>query len=965
MKYGMGLIGLFTLLIVGCVSTNQGETVVMAGNARDRSFDAGWLFLRGDATGAEQPAFDDAGWRTLDVPHDWSIEDLPPRTNVLVQLDAVTGEWLFHTGDNEYWSARELDESGWEKVALPATWERHSGYTNDNAFGWYRRRIDIPVEFKGQDVDLLLGYIDDADETFLNGERIGGTGSMPPEYQSAWSVERRYRIPAKLVHGDGSDVLAVRVYDGNNDGGLYAASVVGERIGPFDPAESPSKHFTGNTIGGIGWYRKHFTLDEPGKHVAIRFDGVYMNAEVWVNGHLLGSHPHGYTAFKFDLTPYLNPVGEENVLAVKVRNEGRNSRWYSGSGIYRHVWLTVTEPVHIPTWGVFVTTPEISKDNALVKISSEVANASDKEQSVNVTMRVFAPNGNLIGKAGNRLQLPAKATCFIEESITVLKPELWSVESPALYSAEVELDLDEDTSDLVSVPFGIRSIDFSAEKGFLLNGEPLLLKGGCIHHDNGPLGAAAIDRAEERKVELLKANGYNAIRSAHNPPSSALLESCDRLGMLMIDEAFDQWNESKESNDQDYHRFFDAWCEHDIAAMVRRDRNHPCVILWSIGNEIPEQFRAVETQKRLRDAVLLHDTSRPVSQAICNDWDEVTANWEELSDPAFTYLDVGGYNYLPERYEADHARNPDRVMYCSESFAKDAFDYWEAVEKHSYLIGDFVWTAMDYLGEAGIGHALMHNESTAGLFMPWPYIDAWCGDLDIAGFKKPQSFYRDVVWRRSPIEMAVHAPIPEGYSEVVSAWGWPNEIQSWNWPGQEGSPLQVRVFSRCEMVRLELNGKVIGEQAVSGGSKLIASFDVPYEPGELKAYAISNGAVVAETTLKTSGAPKALKLTADRATIHANRNDLSYVTVEVVDAHGQRVPNAEIEIHFTLDGVGELAGQASGAPNKPASFQAPVCTTFKGRCVAILRPTGTEGQILLKANGEGLAPSEISVSVQK
>jgi len=802
-----------SLLMAVCTSAVWGE------NTRDRLFDSDWRFLRGDAARAEQPSFDDSGWRTLDVPHDWSIEDLP------------------------------------------------------------------------------------ADE-------------------------------------DQSD-----------------------RIGPFDPEETQNKHFTGNTVGGVGWYRKHFTLDESGKQVAVRFDGVYMNCEVWINGHRLGEHPHGYTAFEFDLTPYLKKAGEENVLAVKVRNEGRNSRWYSGSGIYRHVWLTVRSPVHVPTWGVFVTTPEVSRNKALVKISSEIANTSSRSLSVGVLVRVLDSNGKLVDKAGSKLQLPVRATRSIEQSIKVDMPELWSLDSPTLYTAEVEVGYDGESVDKVSVPFGIRKLEFSAHSGFLLNGEPTLLKGGCIHHDNGPLGAAAIDRAEERKVELLKANGYNAIRSAHNPPSSALLDACDRLGMLMIDEAFDQWEESKENNAQDYHGFFGKWFEKDIASMVRRDRNHPSVIMWSIGNEIPEQYRAKSTQKELREAVLSHDSTRPVTQAISTDWGEVVRNWDDLSDPAFKYLDVAGYNYLPQFYVGDHERHPDRVMYCSESFPKDAFDYWKPVEELPYLIGDFVWTAMDYLGEAGLAHSLLSNEQ-GSFFMPWPWIGAWSGDLDLCGFKKPQSYYRDVLWRLSPIEVMVHEPIPDGLTEELSWWGWPNEMQSWNWQGHEGTPLQVRVFSRCEKVRLELNGKVIGEQPVSEDTKLVATFDVPYEPGELKAYGLKNGKVVAETMLKTSGAPKAVKLTADRTVIRADRSDLSYVTVEIVDENGQRVPDAEQKVRFIVEGAGELAGQTSGSPNKPASFKAPECTTMNGRCIAILRPTGGAGDITMRVEADGLIPASIVVHAE-
>jgi beta-galactosidase len=926
----------------------------------DRSFDSDWRFLRADAPGAEAPAFDDSEWRLLDVPHDWSIEDLPPLEKSSVpELPVVEGQWHFQKGDDIAWKARDINDSDWQTVTLPDTWEHHSSYTNDNVYGWFRRRIEIPASLKGKDIDLLLGCIDDVDETFLNGQRIGGTGSFPPNFQTAWDKQRCYRVPASLVRGDGSDVLAVRVFDGGGNGGIYEAGVKAVRVGPFDTSLSEGSASTGHVVGGTGWYRKHFTLSsaEQGKRVAVRFDGVYMNADFWVNGHLLGNHPYGYTSFEFDLTPYLKPAGQENVIAVCVRNEGKNSRWYSGSGIYRHVWLTVRNPIHIPTWGVFVTTPEVSKDKAEVKITSEVCNGTSGDTDVVVRARVLDSKGKAVQTTESELHLPANATNTVEQSLEVRSPKLWSPDSPELYSAEVKIVSAGQTLDQTATHFGIRKIEVDAEHGFRLNGQMLKLKGGCLHHDNGPLGSAAIDRAEERRVELMKANGFNAIRTSHNPPSPAFLDACDRLGMLVVDEAFDCWNEGK--NPDDYHLYFKDWAGRDIVSMVERDRNHPSVVIWSIGNEIPEQFRAETTQKMLREAVLAHDTTRPITQAICSDWSRGW-NWDRSSDIGFKYLDIGGYNYHPEKYESDHARNPQRVMMGTESYPKDFFEFWTLVEKHPYISGDFDWTAMDYFGESGIGHSTLSNEKDSFL-MPWPWHDAWCGDIDVCGFKKPQSYYRDVVWRRSQIEMAVHTPVPAGVWEQVSGWGWPDETRSWNWPGQEGKPLQVAVYARCDRVRLELNGKIIGEKPVSAATKLTAKFDVPYQPGELRAVGLVGGKPVASTTLRTAGEQKAIRLTADRSTIRADRNDLSYVTVEVVDRNGNRVPNAAIPIHFTTTGAGELAATGSSAPTDTASFHMPLRTTYQGRCLVILRPKGGPGKITLKAEADGLKTATITV----
>ncbi|MFO1511824.1 MAG: glycoside hydrolase family 2 TIM barrel-domain containing protein [Verrucomicrobiota bacterium] len=946
--------------LVACCLGASGES--RTATQRDRSFDSGWRFLRADAPGAEAAAFDDSQWRTLDVPHDWSLEDLPSRGGADAEFSVVPGQWRFQKGDAAAWKAREFDDSGWQTVTLPDNWERHSSYTNDNVYGWFRRRLEIPAGCKGKDFDLLVGCIDDVDETFLNGERIGGTGSFPPDYKTAWDTQRRYRIPAALVRGDGSDVLAVRVFDGNGNGGINEAGVKSARVGPFDTTESKGGASTGHFVGGTGWYRKHFTLSsaDQGKRVAVRFDGVYMNADFWFNGQPLGNHPYGYTSFELDLTPHLKPAGEENIIAVRVRNEGKNSRWYSGSGIFRHVWLTATGPVHASTWGVFVTTPEVSKDKAVVKIATEVRNDGSAEADVLVRARVLNSKGKPLQTTESKVRLPGSQMGMIEQTVDVRSPKLWSPDSPELYSAEVEVVFAGKTLDKTSTHFGIRKLEVDAENGFRLNGQMLKLKGGCLHHDNGPLGSATIDRAEERRVELMKANGFNAIRTSHNPPSPAFLDACDRLGILVIDESFDCWDEAK--NPQDYHLYFKDWATRDVTSMVRRDRNHPSIIMWSIGNEIPEQFRAEVTQKMLREAVLAHDTTRPVTQAICSDWSNGW-NWDRSSDIGFKHLDVGGYNYHPEKYESDHARNPKRVMMATESYPKEFFDYWTLVEKHPYVIGDFVWTAMDYFGESGIGHATPSNEKDSFL-KPWPWFNAWCGDIDVCGFKKPQSYYRDVVWRRSQIEMMVHTPLPDGVHENVSGWGWPDETRNWNWPGREGKPMQVVVYSRCDSVRLELNAKVIGEKPVSAATKLTAKFDVPYQPGELRAIGLIGGKQVASTVLRTAGEPNAIRLTADRSTIRADRNDLSYVTVEVEDAKGNRVPTAAIPVRFTITGAGELAATGSSAPNDATSFREPLRKTYDGRCIAILRPTGDAGKITLTAEADGLKPAKIVVKTR-
>ena len=825
----------------------------------------------------------------------------------------------------------------------------------DNAYGWFRRRIEIPADCKGKDFDLLLGCIDDVDEAFLNGQRIGGTGSFPPNYQTAWDVQRRYRVPASLVRGDGSDVLAVRVFDATGNGGIYATGAKSFRVGPFDPAESAGGAATGYVVGGIGWYRKHFTLpaSDSGKHVTIYFDGVYMDADVWLNGQHLGNHPYGYTPFTFDLTPYLKPAGQENVLAVQVKNIGKNSRWYSGSGIYRHVWLAVADPAHIPFWGVHVVTTNISKAGAAVSVSTTIENDRGADAALRLRTQLVGPDGKTTQPQEREVRVPAGKRQEFTQEFSVNEPVLWSLDNPALYRAEVELVENGKTLGRSGTTFGIRTIRFSVTNGFELNGEVVKLKGGCMHHDNGPLGAAAIDRAEERRVQLMKAYGFNAIRTSHNPPSPAFLEACDRYGVLVLDEAFDCWEEGK--NPDDYGKYFDDWWKRDLDAMILRDRNHPSVILWSIGNEVPQRAsaRGYVIEKELSDEVRRLDPSRPVTEAICALWDG--RPWSATAT-AFSFLDVGGYNYQWRQYVPDHEKFPSRIMVGTESYPREVFENWQAVTAHPWVIGDFVWTAWDYLGETGIGNAI---GSSANRF---PWFDAWCGDIDICGFKKPQHYYRAVVWGDSKIALAVHAPIPDGQRERVSAWGWPDERQSWTWPGSEGKPLDVAVYSSCQSVRLELNGKEIATEPVN--NKMIARFKVPYQPGELRAVGLTDGKPVASASLRSATEATAIRLTADRSTIRADRNDLSYVTVEVVDRNGTVDPNAAIPIHFSVSGAGELAATGSPAPDDASSFHIPVRKTFEGRCLAILRPQGKSGKITLKAEAAGLKAATLVIQTR-
>jgi len=741
----------------------------------------------------------------------------------------------------------------------------------------------------------------------------------------------------------------------------------GKVIGPFSK-ESIGTTATGYTVGGTAWYRKTFTLDKDQRfnQTLINFDGVYMNSEVWVNGKLVGIHPYGYTAFQYDITEYLNPAGKPNVIAVKVKNEGKNSRWYSGSGIYRHVWLIQKQPVHIAHDGVFVNTESISGNEAAITVSSTVENSTPTGIDVKLQIRIIDGNGKVAATSETSVKNIPTGTEDIIQRIKVPQAKLWSDETPNLYTAEVQVLTNGKVTDQTITTFGIRTIHFDAKTGFTLNGKPMELKGGNLHHDNGFLGSATIDRAEERRVELMKANGFNAIRASHNPPSKQFLDACDRLGVLVMDEAFDQWVRPK--NPQDYSLYFKEWWKKDLKSMIYRDRNHPSVIFWSIGNELNERADSIGYAIRKELVAEAHrlDSTRPVTEGVCEFWDHWGRKWETAA-PVFEDLDVAGYNYLQKAFESDHAEYPDRIIVSTESYAPEAYAFWQGVEKHSYVIGDFVWTGMDHLGETGCGNAKIAEKPgpRVGL-QPWPWFSNYCGDIDLCGNKKPQSYYRDVVWNNSKIEMMVHTPIPEGMVETYSYWGWPDEYPSWNWEGNEGKLMDVRVFSKSPLVRLELNGKLIGEQAIDTNTGITANFKVPYEAGVLKAIAIENGIEVSTKELKTTGAPAKIRLTADRNVIKANRNDLSYIKVEITDEQGNTIPDASIPVTFSVSGDGEIAGSGNANPTDMESFNNKVCKTFRGQALAILRPlkNGNTGTISFKAEAYDLEPSEIKIKIQ-
>jgi beta-galactosidase len=716
---------------------------------------------------------------------------------------------------------------------------------------------------------------------------------------------------------------------------------------------------------GIGWYRKTFQVpaESKDKKTAIYFEGVYMNSEVFINGKSLGVYPYGYTSFSYDLTPYLN-FGKENVIAVRVDNSQQmNSRWYSGSGIYRHVWMMVADPVHVAHWGVAITTPVVSAKKATVLVKTTVKNETSAAQSVVVKTLLWNKSSKSGGNGQMKIMLPPNSEKEITQTIQVSKPMLWTPEAPYLYQAQIQVLKDKKVLDDTKTAFGIRSIKFTAENGFQLNGKTVKLNGGCVHHDNGCLGAAAFDRAEERKVELLKAGGFNAVRTSHNPPSEAFLDACDRFGLLVMDESFDCWKIGKNNND--YAKYFNQWWKRDLEAMVLRDRNHPSLIMWSIGNEIPERgdHSAIETAKMLAGAIKKIDADRPITSAIVNNGKD----WSKF-DTLMAVHDVAGYNYNLHTAPDDHKRVPSRIIVQTESYPKNAFKNWKLVQENNYVIGDYVWTAMDYLGESGIGRYYysgdVPGEHWENNFFPWH--GAYCGDIDLIGWRKPISHYRSMLYNTNEkLYMAVREPEPEPLEIKTTWWSVYPTWESWTWPGFEGKTIQVEVYSKYPKVRLYQDNKLVGEQATTREQQFKATFSVPYSAGVVKAVGVENDKEMESTLLQTAGDAAKLKLTADRKEILANGQDLSFVTIEITDQNGVFQPNAANRLHFKINGPGTIAGVDNADLKDVEQYVGNTRKAWKGKVLVVIKSTHNAGDIKLTVTSPGLTDAVLNINSKK
>jgi beta-galactosidase len=739
--------------------------------------------------------------------------------------------------------------------------------------------------------------------------------------------------------------------------------------GTFDET-NPAGTGGGALPGGIGWYRKTFSvpLTSKGKLLFIDFDGVYRNSEVWINDHYLGKRPYGYSSFQYELTPYLNFGNKRNVIAVKVDNSQQpNSRWYSGSGIYRNVWLTTVDKIHIDHWGTWITTPQAGPRLAQVVIETTLRNQSNSDAKVNLITIVYDHRGREVTRTSSSTTIAKANSSTSSQALLIQRPTLWSVENPYLYKAVSQLQVNGRLADRYETLFGVRKFSFDVKTGFLLNGTRVKIRGVCNHHDLGALGSAVNTRALERQLEMLKAMGVNGIRTSHNPPAPELLDLADKMGFIVMDEAFDMWK--KEKTKFDYHLDWDEWHKRDLEDLVRRDRNHPSVFMWSIGNEIAEQWgpnpEAGRIGKVLTAIVKALDSTRPVTAA---------SNFVDTQNTLLTAgdLDIVGANYAHEKWADLPKMFPNRPILLTETTSalatrgsydmpsdvikrwprkwdeplKDAnSDYtcsaydncsapwgstheetWKIVKKHDFLSGMFIWTGWDYIGEPTP--------------YPWPAISSYFGIIDLAGFPKDSYYMYQSEWTSKPV---LHL------------------LPHWNW--KQGNSIDVWAYFNGDEVELFLNGRSLGTKRKTG-DELHVSWRVPYEPGLLKAVSRRNGKIELTKEIRTAEQPAKIVLEPDRRIIQADGTDLSFVTVKVVDQNGTPVPQADNLVTFEVSGEGFIAGVDNGSEISHESFKANHRKAFHGQCLAIIQSKGRKGTIVLKAKAEGLAPASIVITVR-
>jgi beta-galactosidase len=763
-------------------------------------------------------------------------------------------------------------------------------------------------------------------------------------------------------------------------------------------AEAPSGAHGAYFPGGAVEYSRTLELgaDAADRVHALVFDGVYRDAMVFVNDHFAAQRPSGYSRFAVRLDPFLRHDGEPDVIRVEARAH-RDSRWYSGLGIHRNVALATGPLVHLALDGVRVSTPDIDDAGALAQVDATVANDGLRTATVVVGVEIEAPDGTVIARGRSPITLLAGESGTVRQRLWLDSPERWDLDSPVLHRARVTVTGGNDgaeVTDADSVRFGIRTLQLDPRHGLRINGRSVKLRGACIHHDNGVIGARSIARAEERRIELLKAAGFNAIRSAHNPLSPELLDACDRIGMVVMDESFDMWAESKSPFDASL--AFPEWWERDLESMVAKDFNHPSVVFYSIGNEIPETGRAHGSRlgRLLAEKMRALDPTRFTTNSInglvsvirelppMGDINDAMADMGTMmtelvssglvtrrTEESFAAVDAAGFNYGDGRYGPDATAFPNRVIIGTETFATRIDVGWPLVIANDHVIGDFTWTGWDYLGEAGIGR-VDHVEPGGGFggtSGPFPWQLAWCGDLDITGFRRPASYYREIVYGlRSIPYLAVRRPRTDGLVPAGGPWSWSDTVASWSWSASAGSgtPVVVEVYSDAGEVELLLNGASVGRAPAGPQHRYRAEFEVGFEPGELVAVAYSGGVETGRDTLRSATGGVVLRAEAERNDIRASLDDLAYVTVSLTDDEGIVWPDRDLDVEVAVEGPGQLLGLGSARPDTTESYLASRTRTFDGRAQAVVRPTGA-GEITVTVRADGHEPRTVVVRARE
>ncbi|MGJ8737567.1 glycoside hydrolase family 2 TIM barrel-domain containing protein [Zobellia laminariae] len=756
--------------------------------------------------------------------------------------------------------------------------------------------------------------------------------------------------------------------------------------GPFD--KKYNARTGGLPVHGTAWYRKHFTIDKKyaAQQIAVLFDGVMNNSKVYINGTYIGERPFGYMGFELDLTPYIK-FGEDNVIAVRVAPEDLASRWYSGTGIYRNTYLKINNPIHIPLWGTYITTPEVSDERATVKIETTVKNAVGKGASVTLETKIIDGLNNVVASSSQKIELEKSSEKVVIDEIVVNNPNRWGIENPYLYDVVTQVKKGNTILDEYSSTLGIRSISFDAKEGFLLNEEPVEFKGVCMHHDLGPLGGTVNYRATKRQMQIMQSMGVNALRTSHNPPSPEMLQICDKLGIVVLDEAFDEWKIPKVING--YNKFFDEWHERDLRDMIKRDRNHPSVVMWSIGNEIIEQRKkdGWKVAKMLSDICHDEDHTRPTTAGF--------NNYPGAFKNKLAYqIDIVGLNYKPFDYGEVIRENPDMIVYGSETSSQTSsrgtyalpitHDHKkETLEVSSYdvtvgppwayppdvefdvqaenptFLGEFMWTGFDYLGEPTPYGG--RDNSTDGYWnADWPVHASYFAPVDLCGFPKDRYYLYQSQWTTEPM---VHV------------------LPHWNWEGKEGEEIPVYAYTNCDEVELIVNGKSMGKK-IKGvdttdipaefrgfekgmyTSKYRLSWKVPYQPGSLRVIGYKDGKAVAEKIINTAKKASKIRLTADRTEITADGKDLSFIEVDITDADGNLIPNADNQVQFTIEGAGILAAVGNGNPASLESFQDAKIKAFNGKCLLVVKSTEAAGNITVSATSNGLESTKTIVKTK-